>query len=88
MLLTRKHGVMHQMRGSVHPWQSVSGTRKHLEQLWDRVDEIDDLRNEQQEQRFGEMAMNADHSKGHSRKVAECIANEHLGGEPIVMEKS
>ena len=86
--LAGEGGVAHQPSGRVECRQSVSRTGKHLEQLRDGVDEVHNLRQQQYQQRLGEVSVYADHSKGHSGEVAEGVAHKHLGGEPVVAEQS
>ena len=61
------------------PGEPVSGTRDYVEQLRQGVDEVDHLGDEEQQHGFAEVSQDADHRKGHPRKVAEGVSHEHRG---------
>lgn len=60
------------------PW-----TRYQAEQLWAGEDEVDDLRNEEEEQGLAEMAEYANDSKCHATEIAESISDECVGRVPV-----
>lgn len=45
----------------------MAWARHEMEQLWNRIQKIDDLRNEKQQECFTEMAQNANNGKCHPR---------------------
>lgn len=65
----------------------MARTRDDVEELRSRVDEVEDLWDEKKYQGFAEVTHDAYHGKDHSSKVAVCVSNEDLGGEPVVLEE-
>ena len=68
----------------VEPRQPVPRTRDHAKQLRGRIDEVEDLRHEEQEERLAEVAHNADDGEDHACEIAVGVAYEDLGRVPIV----
>lgn len=62
--------------------------RYEVEQLRHRINEVEDLRDEEQQNGFAEMAENADHGERHARKVVERVTDEHLRRVSVRTEKS
>jgi hypothetical protein len=62
----------------------MSWVRNKAEELRSRVEEVEDLGDEEQEQSFAEMPEDPNHCKYHSREVAISIANEHLRRIPVM----
>jgi len=60
----------------------MSGTRHKVKELWNREDEVEDLRDEKEQHRFAEMSEDCDDSKRHSSEVAVRVANKHAGWIP------
>ena len=58
------------------PGQPVSRAGHQVEQLWHRVHEVGDLRQEEEQHRLAEVAQDADHRERHTREVAEGVADE------------
>ena len=56
--------------------------RDELEELRHGVDEIGDLRQKEEQQGLGEVAVNAHHGKRHARKVTKRVPNEDLRRVP------
>ena len=52
-----------------------------FEQLWQAVHEVDDLGDEEHEQRLREMAQDACYRQRHACKVGECVPHKHLARE-------
>jgi hypothetical protein len=65
------------------PW-----TVDDAEELRSGIDEVEDLRDEQEEEGLGEVPEDADHGKYHSSKVAVRVSYEDLGGIPVVKPES
>ena len=65
----------------------MARTRYKLEQLWHREQKIENLRHEKQKQRLAEMSQNANHGKGHARKVAKRVAHKHPTRISVVDEQ-
>lgn len=55
------------------------------EELRGGVDEIKDLRNEEQEQSLAEVSQDANDSEHHPREVAVRVPHEDPRGEPVVL---
>ena len=58
-----------------------------VEELRCRVDEVENLRDEEEYQSLAEMTHDAHDGKYHAGKVAVCVSHENLCGEPIMFEK-
>ena len=65
----------------------MARTWDDVEELRCRVDEVEDLWDEEKYQSLAEMTHDAYHGKDHSSKVAVCVSHEDLGGEPVVLEE-
>jgi hypothetical protein len=57
------------------------------ENLWAGVEEVEDLRNEEQAQCLGKMSKNTNDSKNHAREVAVGVSDKDLCGIPVVSEQ-
>ena len=66
----------------------MTWTRNDLEQLRNRVQEVDDLWEKQQQQCFAEMTVNSQYSECHAREVAEGVTDEHFGWIPIASQQT
>lgn len=64
--------------------QPMARTGDHAEQLGRRVEEIKDLRDDQEQQRFTEVAKDAYDRKNHPCEIAVRVPDEHLCRVPIV----
>jgi hypothetical protein len=62
------------------PWQAVARAWHDFEQLWQAVHKVDDLGDEEHEQRLRKVAQNAGHCQRHARKVGERVTHKHLAG--------
>ena len=60
----------------------MSRTRNHSKQLWHGVQEVEYLRNEEQQQGLAEVTKDSYHSKRHARKIAVRVTNKHARGVP------
>ena len=60
-------------------WQAVPRAGHNLKELRDGVQEIEDLGKKEEEQRFGEMPMDAAHREGHSceTNALEFLPKDH-----------
>jgi len=65
----------------------VSGTGDDVEELWQGVDEVDNLGEEEEQHGLAEVPQNAHHRKGHPRKVAEGVPHKHRGGVPARQDR-
>lgn len=64
------------------PGNTMPGTRYQPEKLRTREQEVEYLRDEEQQERLGEVGLDADHRKRHARDVAERIAGKRARGIP------
>ena len=55
----------------------MSGAWNEAKQLWSGIEEVEDLRDEEEQHCLAEVGENADNSKCHPCKVAECISHKH-----------
>ena len=60
----------------------MSWTRDDPEELGDGVEEVEDLRDEEEQQGLAEVPEDANHSKRHARKVAVRVPHKHRRGIP------
>lgn len=59
-----------------------------MEELRQRVDKVYDLRDEEEQHGFAEMAEDPNHSECHPSKVTERVPYEHRRWVPVVVEES
>lgn len=69
------------------PGQAMSGTRNYMEELRQRVDKVYDLRDEEEQHGFAEMAEDPNHSECHPSKVTERVPYEHRRWVPNGKQK-
>ncbi len=62
----------------------MAGTGDEAEELRGGVDEVEDLGDEEQEERLGEVAEDADDGEDHAREVAVGVSDEDARGVPVV----
>jgi len=67
-----------QIRLAVVLGQPVTRTWHKVEQLRRGVQEIQDLRQEEEQQRLAEVAQDSNHGESHAGKVAVGVPNKHL----------
>lgn len=60
----------------------------YVEKLRCRVDEVENLGDEEKNQSLAEVTHDTHHSKDHAGEVTVCITYKHLGREPVVLEES
>jgi hypothetical protein len=53
-----------------------------VEELWTREDKVEDLRQEEKDEGFGEVTLYGDGGECHSSEIAKCIARECSRGIP------
>ena len=58
--------------------------RDEVEQLRGGVEEVGDLGDQEEEERFAEVAEDTNDGKDHACKVAVSVPNEDFGGVPVV----
>lgn len=61
----------------------MAWTRNDFEELRDGIEEIKNLRDEQQEKCFTEVPVDSYDRKGHPCKITKCIPDKHRGRVPI-----
>lgn len=83
-MLPFRDGRLEQSRAGVEAREAVARTRDEEEDLWGRVDEVEDLGDEEQEKGLGEVAKDADDCEDHSGEVAVRVPYEDAGRVPIV----
>lgn len=71
-------------RSGTLPWQPVAGTRNDVEELRQRVEEVEHLRDEKKQHRFAEVPQDPHHGEGHAGKVAEGVPDKHSRWVPAV----
>ena len=59
-------------------WQTVSRAPDDPEQLGERENEVEDLRDEEEKHRLAKVPKNADDCKSHPSEVAVRVADEHF----------
>ncbi len=62
----------------------MARTGDQSKELWRRIDEVEQLRHEQKQQRLAEVAEDADHGEHHAREVAVRVPDKDLGRIPVV----
>lgn len=82
-----RDGGVQETRAGVELGQSVAGARHEAKDLGARVEEVENLGHEQQTQRLGKVAEDADDGKDHTGEVAVCVADEDAGRVPVVGEE-
>lgn len=60
----------------------MSGTRNEAEELRDGIQEVEDLRDEEEEDGLAEVAEDAYDGKGHAGEVAEGVPHKYTRWEP------
>lgn len=71
-------------RSGTLPRQPVTGTRNDVEELRQRVEEVEHLRDEKKQHCFAEVPQDPHHGEGHASKVAEGVPNKHSRRVPAV----
>lgn len=66
------------------PRQPVTGTRNDVEQLRQRVEEVEHLWDEKKQHCFAKVPQDPHHSEGHASKVAEGVPNKHSRWVPAI----
>lgn len=59
-----------------------------MEELWQRVQEVEHLGDEEEQHRFAEVPKDPHHGKSHARKIAEGVAHKHAGRIPAVGQRT
>ena len=68
-------------------WQTVSWAPDDPEQLGDRENEVEDLRDEEEKHRLAEVPKNANNCKSHPSEVAVRVADEYFGRKRVVLHQ-
>lgn len=66
----------------------MTRTWNNFKKLRHGIDKVDNLRDEEQQKCLGEMSVNANHRKSHSREVTVSVSHKYFGREPVVLEQS
>ena len=64
---------------------AVARAGDEVEELREAVQEVEDLGDEEEEERLAEMAQYGYHSKTHSRKIGERVPHKHARRKPVVI---
>lgn len=67
--------------------QAVSWAPDDPEQLGERENEVEDLRNEEEKHRLAKVPKNANNCKSHPSEVAVRVADEYFRGERVVLHQ-
>ena len=67
--------------------QTVSWAPDDPEQLGERENEVEDLRNEEEQHCLAKVPKNANNCKGHPSEVAVRVTNEYFGGKRVVLHQ-
>ena len=62
----------------------MPGTRQDMKKLRQRKNEIGNLRNEEQQSCFTEVAKNSYYRYRHPRKITECVTNKNTSWVPKI----
>lgn len=65
--------------------EAVARARDDLEELGQGQEEVEDLREKEEDERLGEVAVDAQHRKSHAREVAEGVPNKGPGRVEVVL---
>lgn len=76
---------LEEARPGVEARQTMARARDDAEQLRRAVEEVDDLRDEQEQQRLGEVAKDGYDGEDHAGEVTVGVADEDAGWVPIVV---
>ena len=82
--IPRGDGGFEQAGARVESGETVARTGDQAEELRGGVDEVEDLRDEEEEERFGEVAEDADDGEDHAGEVAVGVSDEDARGVPVV----
>lgn len=58
-----------------------------MKQLRYRIQKVDDLWDEEEQNRFAKMPKDSNNSKRHARQIVECVADKYLRGIPVEREE-
>ena len=67
--------------------QSVAWARDEPEELRNAVDKVEDLGNQEEDQRLGEVAEDADDNEDHASEITVGISHENSCRVPVVEEQ-
>ena len=67
--------------------QTVSWAPDDPEQLGERENEVEDLRNEEEKHRLAKVPKNANNCKSHPGEVAVRVPDEYFGGKRVVLHQ-
>jgi hypothetical protein len=79
-----RHRWLEEAGPSVKLRKAVSRARDEVENLGTRVEKVEDLRDEQQAEGFGEVTEYANDGEDHAREVAVSVADEYTSWVPVV----
>lgn len=89
LLLARPghHAGLEVVLAGVVAGQAVARARDQVEELGRRVDEVEDLRQQEQHEGLAEVALDADDHEDHAREVAVRVADENVRRVLVVGEE-
>lgn len=82
-----RDGGLHKAGAGVEFWEAVARAGNEAEDLRAGVEEVEELRDEEQAERLGEVAEDADDGEDHAGEVAVGVADEDLCRVPVVVEQ-
>lgn len=80
-------GGLEEAGAGVELWEAVARAGDEAEDLGARVEEVEELGDEQEAERLGEVAEDADDGEDHAGEVAVGVADEDFGRVPVVGEQ-
>lgn len=80
-------GWLEKAGAGVEAGETMARARDEAEDLGAGVEEVEDLGHEEQAERLGEVAQYADDGEDHAGEVAVGVADEDLGGVPVVAQQ-
>lgn len=83
-----RDGGLEEAGAGVELGQTVARAGDEAEDLWARVEEVEELGDEEEAERLGEVAEDADDGEDHAGEVAVSVADEDFGRVPVVGEQS
>lgn len=78
------HAGLEDVLEGIVPGQSVARAGDDVEQLGRRVDKVEDLGQQEEDERLAKVALDADDDKDHAGKVAVGVADKDVGGVLVV----
>ncbi|TFB03297.1 hypothetical protein CCMA1212_004231 [Trichoderma ghanense] len=80
-------GGLEEAGAGVELWQAMARAGDEAEDLGRGVEEVEELGHEEEAERLGEVAEDADDGEDHAGEVAVGVSDEDAGGVPVVAEE-